>query len=106
MTEVSTVEEIYQRLRRTTHDPESISTPQDLLVTMLSAKDRGLELEQQKEVRGRPPPPAACQRAELFPLDGNPQLRIPLDGNPQLRIPGRPHLHPNAPRFLCGMMVA
>lgn len=45
--EVSKAEEIYQKLRRSTHDPEAISTPQDLLVTMLSAKDRGIELQNQ-----------------------------------------------------------
>jgi hypothetical protein len=45
--EVSKAEEIYQKLRRSTHDPEAISTPQDLLVTMLSAKDRGIELQSQ-----------------------------------------------------------
>ena len=44
---MSKAEEIYQKLRRSTHDPEAISTPQDLLATMLSAKDRGIELQNQ-----------------------------------------------------------
>ena len=37
ITQVSHIEEVYQKLRRATHDPESISTPKDLTVTMLTA---------------------------------------------------------------------
>ena len=44
---VSKAEEVFQRLRRATHDPESIATPKDLIVTMLSAKERGEELQAQ-----------------------------------------------------------
>ena len=47
MQEVSRAEEVYQKLRRATHDPEAISTPQDLLVTMLSMEERGVELQNQ-----------------------------------------------------------
>ena len=39
--------EVFQKLRRATHDPESISTPQELYVTMVTAKDRTAELEEQ-----------------------------------------------------------
>ena len=45
--DVSRAEAIFNRLRRSAHDPESIATPQDLLVTLLSAKDRALELQGQ-----------------------------------------------------------
>ena len=45
--EVSKLEEVYNRLRRATHDPESIATPQDLYLTMVSAKDRSVELQSQ-----------------------------------------------------------
>ena len=48
-TQVSHIEEVFQRLRRATHDPESISTPQDLIMTMLSAKERGEDLEAQRD---------------------------------------------------------
>jgi len=47
ITQVSHAEEVFQRLRRATHDPESIATPAVLVVTMLSSKDRGLELQAQ-----------------------------------------------------------
>ena len=45
--QVSQIEEVFQRLRRAAHDPESISTPQDLIITMLSAKERGAALQAQ-----------------------------------------------------------
>lgn len=50
--EAATAEEarldaVFQRIRRATHDPESISTPQNLVIAVLSAKDRGEELQAQ-----------------------------------------------------------
>ena len=50
--EAATAEErrmavIFQRLRRATHDPESIATPTDLMISMLSASERGEALQAQ-----------------------------------------------------------
>ena len=50
------VEEIFQKLRRATRDPEKIATPQDLMVSMLSAKDTTAELQ------GRINEAEECQR--------------------------------------------
>eukprot|EP00326_Haptolina_ericina_P022740 CAMPEP_0181178250 /NCGR_PEP_ID=MMETSP1096-20121128/5622_1 /TAXON_ID=156174 ORGANISM="Chrysochromulina ericina, Strain CCMP281" /NCGR_SAMPLE_ID=MMETSP1096 /ASSEMBLY_ACC=CAM_ASM_000453 /LENGTH=639 /DNA_ID=CAMNT_0023266511 /DNA_START=21 /DNA_END=1940 /DNA_ORIENTATION=+ len=51
---VSLLEEQYKRIRLASHDPASIETPQDMMLTMLTMEERGAERQEQvEEVRQR-----------------------------------------------------